>query len=140
MEIAQKDIYASSVTFLILLDAFHGFGIEEHTAVVSAGCDEHRPVLVGLHVHDGLPVVGLELQFLLGLDVPLDEISVVVASQEEILQASPQHGGHLGTVGRDGHFEDWLLGTEGPGVDHLDLTGITHLLVSGETDLEDKSQ
>ena len=115
------------------LHPVHRVRVEQHTGVVLAGRDEHAAVLAGLHVHDGLAVVRLQLQLLLGLDVPLDQVSVVVACQQQFIQTSPQHGGHLGSIGRNGHLEDGVLCIKGPGINDVDLTRVTHLLVCGVT-------
>merc|ERR1740129_2156068 len=51
-----------------------------------------------------------------------------------IIQASPQHRGHLGPVYGNSHLEHRLLGVKGPRIHHHNLTGVTHLLVSGVAD------
>ena len=96
---------------------------------------KYLPVLAVLHVHDGLAVVTDHwLGLLLSLEVPLDQVTIIVTSEEEIIETTPQHGGDLGTIGTgNGDLEDGFI-SEVPGVNHLDLTRIPHLLVSGEGD------
>ena len=73
------------------LHSLHSVSIKQHAGVVSAGSDEHGAILAVLHVHDGLAVVTLQHELLLGLDIPLDQVTIVMTSKQLIIQTTPQH-------------------------------------------------
>ena len=48
----------------------------------------------------------LQLDLLLALDVPLDQVTVVVSSKKVFIKTTPEHGGYLG--------EEWVKGSNFP--------------------------
>lgn len=65
--------------------------IEQHGGAVLGRGDQHAAILACLHVRDGLAVVGAHLELLASLDIPLDQVTIVVSSQQQVVQPTPNH-------------------------------------------------
>ena len=69
----------------ILLHGAQVVGVKEHGGAVLGGGDQHATVLARLHVRNRLPVVRTHLQLLASLDIPLNEVTVVVPGQQQVV-------------------------------------------------------
>ena len=69
----------------VLLHRAEIVGVEEHGGAVLGGGDQHAPVLACLHVRNRLPVVRAHLELLASLHIPLDEITIVMPCQQQVV-------------------------------------------------------